>query len=108
MTINDVKTIFLQDIGEPYATNERLLFLEAAVDGAIADITQAGVVLTTEQSTGGISAGDANLIRMYAAWLVRGRASANPMPPQLRFALYNKLFAQKMRAPETTSTEETP
>lgn len=94
MTKNDVKTIFLQDIGEPFASGDRLVFLEAAIDGAIADIKQAGVTLTETA----YSASDANLIRMYAAWLVRGRASQNPMPPQLRFALHNKLFAQKMRS----------
>ena len=101
MTKNDVKTIFLQDIGEPYASNERLVFLEAAIDGAIEDIGQAGITLSTESDTGGITASDANLIRMYAAWLVRGRASTNPMPPQLRYALHNKLFSQKMRAEAT-------
>lgn len=101
MTINDVKTIFLQDIGEPYASGDRLVFLEAAIDGAIQDIAQAGVTLSTETDTGGITASDANLIRMYAAWLIRGRASANPMPPQLRYALHNKLFSQKMRVEAT-------
>lgn len=101
MTTNEVMTIFLQDVGEPYAADDRLAFLEAAVDGAIQDIAQAGVVLTTESDEGGISASDANLIRMYAAWLVRGRASTNPMPPQLRYALHSKLFSQKMNTEAT-------
>lgn len=98
MTTNDIKIIFLQDIGEPYASGDRLVFLEAAIDGAIADIKQAGVTLTGTD----YSASDANLIRMYAAWLVRGRASQNPMPPQLRFALHSKLFSQKMRSEANT------
>ena len=96
MTRNDIKTIFLQDIGEPYAAGDRLTFLNAAIDGAIAEIGQAGITLTTEETTGGITVSDANLIRMYAAWLVRGRASRDPMPTQLRYTLHNKLFSQKM------------
>lgn len=102
MTTADVTTIFLQDIGEPYATGNRLIFLTSAVDGAVAEITQAGVRLTTENDEGGISVIDANLIRMYAAWLVRGRASKDPMPPQLRRALHSRLLAQKMEAADET------
>lgn len=96
MTRADILTIFLQDIGEPYAKPDRLYFLDTAVDGAISAIEQAGVVLSKETDEGGISVLDANLIRMYAAWLIRGRASQEPMPPQLRRALHSRLFAQKM------------
>ncbi len=98
MTRVDITTIFLQDIGEPFAKPDRLFFLDSALDGAIAEIEQAGIVLTTEESENGISALDANLIRMYAAWMVRGRNSQEPMPPQLRRALHNRLFSQKMGA----------
>lgn len=100
MTRADITTIFLQDIGEPFAKPDRLFFLDSALDGAIEAIEQTGIVLTTEESENGISALDANLIRMYAAWLVRGRASNEAMPPQLRRALYNRLFGQKMEAAE--------
>lgn len=98
MTRVDITTIFLQDIGEPFAKPDRLFFLDSALDGAIAEIEQAGIVLTTEESENGISALDANLIRMYAAWMIRGRNSQEPMPPQLRRALHNRLFSQKMGA----------
>lgn len=97
MTKQEIKTIFLQDIGEPNARDDRLLFLTAAIDGAIEAIGQAGVTLTTEETEGGITALDANLIRMYAAYLIRGRADQNPMPPQLRRALHSRLFSEKMR-----------
>lgn len=96
MTTHEVKEIFLQDIGEPFATEGRLHFLESALAAARESITQAGIKLTTESDQDGISALDANLIRMYAAWLVRGRASKEPMPPQLRHALHSRLFQQKM------------
>lgn len=97
MKTSDVRVIFLQDIGEPFATGDRLAFLEASLFGAIDAIQQAGITLTTDDTEGGISALDANLIRMYAAYLVRGRASQEPMPPQLRRALHDRLFSQKMR-----------
>lgn len=96
MTTHEVKEIFLQDIGEPFAAEGRLHFLESALVAAREAITQAGVKLTTESDPDGISALDANLIRMYAAWLVRGRATQEPMPPQLRYALHSRLFSQKM------------
>lgn len=97
MIISDVRVIFLQDIGEPFATGDRLAFLDAALYGAIDAIGQAGIKLTTDETEGGISALDANLIRMYAAYLVRGRAAQEAMPPQLRRALHDRLFSQKMR-----------
>lgn len=96
MTRADITTIFLQDIGEPFARRERLAFLESAIDGAMEAIEQTGIVLTSEEDENGISALDANLIRMYAAWLVRGRASNEAQPPQLRRALHDRLFSQKM------------
>lgn len=99
MTRAELEVIFLQDIGEPYAAGNRLVFLQSTIRAAIAEITQAGITLTTESDEGGISILDANLIRMYAAWLVRGRASQEAKPPQLRHALHSRLFAQKM-APE--------
>lgn len=102
MTRVDITTIFLQDIGEPFAGQERFTFLDAAIDGAIEAIEQTGIMLTTEEDEGGISALDANLIRMYAAWLVRGRASNEAMPPQLRRALHSRLFGQKMEAANET------
>lgn len=104
MTKAEIMTIFLQDVGEPFADGDRLTFLEAALSGAIAAIEEHGIVLTSEESEGGFSAIDANLIRMYSAWLVRGRASAEAMPNQLRRALHNRLFAQKMKTEASNET----
>ena len=38
---------------------------------------------------------DAQLVEMYAAYLVRKRATTEPMPRMLRWALNNRLFSQK-------------
>lgn len=94
MTRADVITIFLQDIGEPYASGSRLDFLTLALDGAVESIKQAGITISEDD---GIGVLDANLIRAYAAWLVRGRNKQEPMPPQLRRMLHDRLLSQKMK-----------
>lgn len=96
MTRSEVITIFLQDIGEPYASGERLEFLTLAFDGAVAAIRQAGIKIS-EGGMEGIGVLDANLIRAYAAWMIRGRNKQEPMPPQLRRMLHDRLLSQKMK-----------
>ena len=39
---------------------------------------------------------DGQLGEMYAAYLVRKRATTEPMPRMLRWALNNRLFSQKV------------
>lgn len=46
---------------------------------------------------------DGQLIVMYAAYLYRKRATDEPMPRMLRWALNNRIFSEKMA---TTTTEE--
>lgn len=41
---------------------------------------------------------DRDLVVMYAAWLWRFRQTSEPMPRMLRWALNNKIFAQKAAA----------
>ena len=45
---------------------------------------------------------DGQLVEMYAAYLIRKRATAEGMPRMLRWALNNRLFGQK--ASETNDT----
>ena len=40
---------------------------------------------------------DAQLIVMYAGWMWRKRDTGEGMPRMLRYALNNRLFAEKMR-----------
>lgn len=40
---------------------------------------------------------DAQLIEMYAAYLFRKRATDEPMPRMLRWALNNRIFSEKAR-----------
>ena len=69
----------------PY--DERLnMIIKAAVEA----IEEEGILL-------GDSAQDQNLVLMYAAWLWRKRDSGDGMPRMIRYALNNRLFAQRSR-----------
>lgn len=58
---------------------------------AKAEIGREGITLSTN------SLDDENLIIMYAAWMWRKRESGEGMPRMLRYALNNRLFAEKGR-----------
>lgn len=58
---------------------------------AKAEIGREGIALSAD------SLDDENLIIMYAAWMWRKRESGEGMPRMLRYALNNRLFAEKGR-----------
>lgn len=60
------------------------------IDYAVEEITREGIVLDVSKPN------DLNLIAMYSAWLWRKRDSGDGMPRMLRYALNNKLIAQKL------------
>lgn len=76
------------DLGELYPNEQRAAYLTQAISAARALITREGVALTD-------SIEDGQLVEMYAAYLVRKRATTEPMPRMLRWALNNRLFSQK-------------
>ena len=63
--------------------------LEFLIDAAVQLIAREGVTLTEPYTTE-----DANLIVMYAAYLFRKRATDEPMPRMLRWALNNRIFVR--------------
>ena len=63
--------------------------LEFLIDTAVQLITREGVTLTDPYTSE-----DANLIVMYAAYLFRKRATDEPMPRMLRWALNNRIFGR--------------
>lgn len=81
------------DLGELYPNEQRAAYLTQAISAAQAFITREGVVLTD-------SIEDGQLVEMYAAYLVRKRATTEPMPRMLRWALNNRLFSQKAQVPD--------
>lgn len=59
---------------------------------AVEQIKREGVTLDTS------SIGDQHLVVMYAAWMWRRRDSMEGMPRMIRYALNNRIFAEKMEA----------
>nr|DAD96967.1 MAG TPA: Head Tail Connector Protein [Myoviridae sp. ctr0w28] len=88
MTDAEILLILQADLGELYLSEERRYYLQQCIQAARAFIAKEGVSLTN-------SVEDAQLIEMYAAYLVRKRATAEAMPRMLRWALNNRLFSQK-------------
>lgn len=80
------------DLGEMYPNEQRAAYLKQAISAAQAFIAREGITLTD-------SIEDGQLVEMYAAYLVRKRATTEPMPRimprMLRWALNNRLFSQK-------------
>ena len=65
--------------------------LTAYLEAAQAQMTREGITLQS-------SVADDTLTIMYAAWMWRRRDSGEGMPRMLRYALNNRLFAQKAGA----------
>ena len=88
MTDADILTMLQVDLGEMYPGEQRKAYLQQAIGAARAFVTREGISLT-----GSIE--DGQLVEMYAAYLVRKRATEEAMPRMLRWALKNRLFSQK-------------
>lgn len=90
MTQADLLTLLQADLNilSPDAT--RLAQLQHLIATAIQLIAREGATLTEPYS-----AEDGQLIIMYAAYLFRKRATAEPMPRMLRWALNNRIFSEK-------------
>lgn len=65
--------------------------LTAYLEAAQAQMTREGITLQS-------SVDDDTLTIMYAAWMWRRRDSGEGMPRMLRYAINNRLFAQKAGA----------
>lgn len=86
------------DLLEMTKANLDLLFLDSTrlgqlgnlIDTAIELIAREGVQLTEPYTSE-----DGNLVIMYASYLYRKRATDEPMPRMLRWALNNRIFGRK-------------
>lgn len=81
------------DLGEMYLNEQRAAYLTQAISAAQAFIAREGITLTD-------SIEDGQLVEMYAAYLIRKRATTEPMPRMLRWTLNNRLFSQKAQVPD--------
>lgn len=89
MTDAEILTMLQVDLGELFPSDARKAYLQQCISAARQFITREGIALTE-------SIEDGQLIEMYAAYLVRKRATTEPMPRMLRWTLNNRLFSQKV------------
>lgn len=92
MTEADVLVLLKSDLGILSPDENRLIQLQHLIKTAISMIVREGVTLSEP-----FSHEDAQLIEMYAAYLFRKRATDEPMPRMLRWALNNRIFSEKAR-----------
>ena len=85
----EILTMLQVDLGEMFPSDARKAYLQQCISAARQFITREGIALTE-------SIEDGQLVEMYAAYLVRKRATTEPMPRMLRWTLNNRLFAQKV------------
>lgn len=85
---DDILLLLQTDLGEFRPLPARQEFLRHTIRSARAFIAREGVALTE-------SVEDAELIEMYAAYLVRKRSTTEAMPRMLRWALNNRLFSSR-------------
>ena len=88
MTDVEILPLLQVDLGELYPSPPRRDYLLQCIAAARAFLAREGVTFTG-------SAEDAQLLEMYAAYLVRKRASSEPMPRMLRWAMNNRIFGAK-------------
>ena len=95
MTQADLLTLLQADLNILSPDTTRLAQLQHLIATAIQLIVREGATLSEPYS-----AEDGQLIIMYAAYLFRKRATAEPMPRMLRWALNNRIFSEKAAIPD--------
>lgn len=93
MTDAEILTLLQVDLGEMYPCEQRKVYLNQAISAAKSFIAREGITLAN-------SVEDGQLVEMYAAYLIRKRATTEAMPRMLRWALNNRLFSQKAQVTE--------
>lgn len=97
MTQADLLTLLQADLNLLLPDATRLAQLEHLIQVSLQLISREGVTLQEPYS-----AEDGQLVIMYAAYLFRKRATDEPMPRMLRWALNNRIFSEKARAADAT------
>lgn len=110
--MTDVDILAMLKANLELATSSFDTYLGQLIDVAYSAITREGITIekedpdddTYEYSIDSIE--DVNLIVMYAAYLYRKRADEGSpqMPRMLRYALNNRVFAEKMSEESTDDT----
>ena len=93
----ELLNLLLADLNLLSPDPARLSQLRHLIGVAVQLISREGVQLQEPYS-----AEDAQIIIMYASYLFRKRATDEPMPRMLRWALNNRIFAEKAGADHVT------
>ena len=93
MSSKQILTILKYNLDIIPSDTSRDEYLQQLIYAATALIEREGATLTDTIE-------DGQLIVMYAAYLYRKRATDEPMPRMLRWALNNRIFSEKMREDE--------
>lgn len=93
----ELLNLLLADLNLLSPDPARLSQLRHLIGVAVQLISREGVQLQEPYSDE-----DAQLIIMYASYLFRKRATDEPMPRMLRWALNNRIFAEKAGADHVT------
>lgn len=86
MTDADILTIAKADLGLIVLNDAQTMFLEQCLASAKSFIEREGATLDLTDAE------DVKLVEMYTAYLWRKRATNEPMPRMLRWALNNRVF----------------
>ena len=91
MEVSTVLSLLQVDLGELHPSEQRLAYLTQVIRAAQSFMEREGISLND-------SVEDLQLVELYAAYLVRKRATQEAMPRMLRWALNNRLFHQKSQS----------
>ena len=92
MTQADILLLLQADLNILAPDETRLAQLTHLIQAAISFIAREGAEMEEP-----FSVEDGHLIVMYAAYLFRKRATEEPMPRMLRWALNNRIFGEKAK-----------
>ncbi len=96
MTNSDILTLLKADLDMITPDENRLAQLNHLILVAEAEIEREGVTFSSPMTIE-----EGHLVVMYAAYLFRKRKTDEGMPRMLRWALNNRIFAEKMEDPVT-------
>lgn len=96
MTKETLMTILLADLNIMAVTDSVNSLLEHLLESARSYMYTEGIKTGRGTEDDPYSVEDADLLRMYTAWLYRKRATGEAMPRMLRYNLNNRLFALKV------------
>lgn len=102
MTRETLITIIMADLNILAASETVNNLLGHLLESARSYVSTEGLPVATGTAEDPYSIEDADILRMYVAWLYRKRATGEEMPRMLRYALNNRIFSTKVGGSDAT------